>query len=390
MKYNINQLQNIFPHCNFEWTSQLGDVLNHLDDFEWYFVGGCVRDSLLNEFCSYDVDITTTATAAEVEQKMKNFTISTIGREFGTIGVYYKKWQIEITTTRRDIETFGRHATVNFVNNFYEDSERRDFTINALLFNHNELIDYHNGIQDLVNRHVIFIGSYTGQNTIQKKNVLKNIDIDINLLLQNACQRIQEDYLRILRYIRFYCRFNNDLNNFLYTKVIIQNLNGLNKISKERFISEIKSICNHSNRLFALNIICNLKIDTYMFLTSFNINYISLLYEHNLININYIFATLFLNTNINILKNIPLSRETLKIINWIHKSKYECDILQIAHIYNSSKNIEYVYLFALIRNIKLYNNIVNKSFNFIKIDLMQYDEKIRSIINDLCIGVQLL
>src|SRR5690606_21289530 len=96
--------------------------------------------------------------------------------------------KFEITTARRDIKCYGRYADVEFTNNFQEDAERRDFTINALSYSiyEDKIYDYFNGIEHLKQGQVIFIG--------------------------DPGQRIVEDYWRILRFFRFSARFAKDID----------------------------------------------------------------------------------------------------------------------------------------------------------------------------------
>ena len=109
---------------------------------------------------------------------------------------FINKKKFEITTLRKDIKTDGRHAVVEFTKNWVEDSKRRDFTINAISCDFNgKLYDYHNGIRDLKNGKINFIG--------------------------NTKKRIQEDYLRILRFFRFYTYYGK--NNLSNTDLIICN-----------------------------------------------------------------------------------------------------------------------------------------------------------------------
>lgn len=212
---------------NFSWIEKIRKVLNQIPG-EWRFVGGCVRDSLLGLQVS-DIDITTTTPAEQIETSMQSFTLNTIGKKFGTIGVFYKGFAIEITTARRDVKTFGRDAEVSFENvNFENDSERRDFTINALMMDiHGKIYDYHNGLKDLEQGVVRFVG--------------------------NGHLRIQEDYLRLLRYIRFFVRFNQggqfDMD---LVKLYVSNITML---SKERIIQEMESMCGKTNTQYAFQLL---------------------------------------------------------------------------------------------------------------------------------------
>ena len=142
-------------------------------------VGGAVRNALLGEPVK-DIDIATTARPEEVTRLAAEAKLKAIptGIEHGTVTIVVNHIPYEVTTLRRDIETFGRHARVSYTTDWAEDARRRDFTMNALYCDvagtvHDPLGAY----PDLSRRHVRFIG--------------------------NAHDRIREDYLRILRFFRF-------------------------------------------------------------------------------------------------------------------------------------------------------------------------------------------
>lgn len=153
------------------------------------FIGGCVRDILSNKIPA-DLDLATNLLPDQIEtilqkNKIKYFSI---GKEFGTISAVINKQTIEITTLRKDIQTDGRHALVEYTNNWQQDALRRDFTINALSADlEGNVYDYFDGVHDLKDRVVKFIG--------------------------NPEERIQEDYLRILRFFRFSAYFANLLDD---------------------------------------------------------------------------------------------------------------------------------------------------------------------------------
>ena len=131
------------------------------------------------------------------------------------------KLKLELTTLRKDVKTDGRHAEVKYINDWQLDSERRDFTINAIYLDINgKLFDPQMGTVDLKNNNVKFIGD------LQK--------------------RIQEDYLRIIRFIRFKIMYGGKVEE-LTSKVIKLNLNGINQISKERILVELFKILDLKN-----------------------------------------------------------------------------------------------------------------------------------------------
>ncbi len=155
-------------------------------NFDSWFVGGCVRDMILNKpFADYDI-----ATCAHPDDIIKllaqDFELDLKGKKFGCVRANHSGIWCEITTLRKDISPDGRHTKVAFTSNIKEDATRRDFTINAMYWNENGLVDFFRGQEDLTHRNVSFIG--------------------------NAAQRVQEDYLRILRFFRFSSVYAHELN----------------------------------------------------------------------------------------------------------------------------------------------------------------------------------
>lgn len=276
MQYTLTEILKIFPKTNFEWIKEIKEVTEKIKG-EWMFVGGCVRDSLLG-FTTYDIDICTFLHPEEVIQCMKGMNISVVGQKFGTIGVFYKNWQIEITTTRRDINTYGRHADVGFISSFEEDSERRDFTINALMFKQNVLHDFHNGINDLREKKIIFVG--------------------------NAETRIEEDYLRIIRYIRFFARFGK--GEISYFDVIQNKMPGLKNVSSERIISELEKMSKHINYNVGIKAMNHLKLSQFLFECD--------LFENNEEEAEKKFAYTFLNISKESLSKLPMKKTVKEII----------------------------------------------------------------------------
>ena len=187
------------------------------------FVGGCVRKSLCGENID-DIDLATSLEPDEVKKRLikKDVKVLDIGITHGTITAILNQKKFEITTLRKDVSTDGRHANVQFTLNWEEDALRRDFTINAIYVDiEGRIFDPLNGISDLRNGKVKFIGS--------------------------SKERIQEDYLRILRYFRFFTQYSKADHDQDIIKSIKQNINGLNKISNERIFDELKKILSLKN-----------------------------------------------------------------------------------------------------------------------------------------------
>ncbi len=199
------------------------------ENYKLKLVGGCVR-KLITEEKIDDMDIAINIEPEKikkvlVEQKIK---FVETGITHGTITVLINDFKFEITSLRKDLSTDGRHAKVEFTSNWEQDAQRRDFTINAIYSDiSGEVYDPLNGIEDLKNGIIKFIG-------------------DPN-------QRIQEDYLRILRYLRFYTQYNkNKFHDEIAIKAIKRNLDGLAKISRERILEELFKMMklNNFSKLF--------------------------------------------------------------------------------------------------------------------------------------------
>ncbi len=181
------------------------------------FVGGCVRNALLGAPVS-DIDISTDARPEVVQElaEKAGFKAVPTGVEHGTITVVARHIPHEVTTFRRDVATDGRRATVSFSTDVTEDARRRDFTMNALYASPDgTVIDPLGGLDDLVARRVRFI--------------------------DDAGQRIREDYLRSLRFFRFHAWYG-DQSAGLDTEglaAIADHVDGLDSLSRERVGSEV-------------------------------------------------------------------------------------------------------------------------------------------------------
>ena len=188
--------------------------------FQAYFVGGCVRNALLGQPVS-DLDISTDARPEQTLNLAKQAGLKAIptGIDHGTITVVADGIPFEITTFRRDVDTDGRHAVVDFADTMDEDARRRDFTMNALYAAPNgEVFDPVDGLPDLRAGHLRFIG--------------------------DADQRIREDYLRILRFFRFSAWYGDpalgiDADGLA---ACAENLDGLAQLSAERVGSEMRKL----------------------------------------------------------------------------------------------------------------------------------------------------
>nr|XP_047140887.1 CCA tRNA nucleotidyltransferase 1, mitochondrial-like [Hydra vulgaris] len=186
-------------------------------------VGGVVRDAIFG-IESKDVDIITTMLPEEITRVFEELGHKVIptGIKHGTVSILYNNELFEITTLRKDISSDGRHSEVEFTGDFHVDALRRDFTINALSYCPFEetVYDYFNGIEHLKLGCVKFIG--------------------------NPESRIQEDYLRILRFFRFYGKFGKIIDKDSLD-ACIKYRSSIKKLSRERIKSELDSILNLPN-----------------------------------------------------------------------------------------------------------------------------------------------
>lgn len=229
--------------------------------FELRIAGGAVRDILTSKE-PHDIDFATDATPEQSleivsrHEDILRIIVTAAGKRHGTVGVKFKEMEIdfkriklsptsvpnqgdrtdrpnakpeydeespyEITTLRRDVFSDGRHAKVEFIKDWRADAERRDLTINSMFLTLNEgkLVDYFGGESDLRNNIVKFVG-----------------DPD---------SRMREDYLRILRFFRFWSRYGrrNQPDEETISKMR-KNMDGLNGISGERLWQELKKILSY-------------------------------------------------------------------------------------------------------------------------------------------------
>jgi len=217
---------------------EVTQFLNELQErftTRFYVVGGAVRDSLLRGTYN-DIDI---ASPVRPEQLLQSeYQVEPTGMEFGTVTMLHDELgPIEHTTFRREIayDYSRRHPTVRFTDNLAEDAQRRDFTINSLYWNPQEgIVDPNNGLRDLERGVIRFIG--------------------------DARQRIEEDPVRALRYVRFQLRFGFEGNErddeVVFSRLTRQLI--LERVSPERIRHEIFRIANWNDRYRFLRIVLNI------------------------------------------------------------------------------------------------------------------------------------
>ena len=217
---NLNYIKNSIKQLTKKTSAnKIFDAINSYSaESEIRYVGGCIRKILNHEEVD-DIDLATNLEPKHVCQALQkdNINFYESGIDHGTITAIIGEYKFEITTLREDIYTDGRHAKVKFSKNWKEDASRRDFTINSIYSDAvGNLFDPYNGKEDLKNGLVNFIG---------------NID-----------KRVKEDYLRVLRYIRFFLNYSKHQHSSHVIRKLRINIEGVSKLSKERLLDELKKI----------------------------------------------------------------------------------------------------------------------------------------------------
>ena len=224
------------------FNKKFNTAINVLEKFneagyEAYFVGGCVRDYLLNDEFS-DIDITTNALPDEVKQIFRK-SIDT-GIQHGTVTILVDEDSFEVTTFRTE-DDYIDHRTpekVEFVSDLKEDLDRRDFTINAMALDSNgKLYDYHCGERDLRNK------------------VIKTVN--------NPNERFFEDALRMLRAFRFSSKLGFEIEENTL-KAIKNNAELIKFVSIERIVNEFRKLLTGRGNKRSLELLLDSKLNNYI------------------------------------------------------------------------------------------------------------------------------
>ncbi|MBE9603769.1 CCA tRNA nucleotidyltransferase [Acetobacteraceae bacterium H6797] len=181
-------------------------------------VGGCVRDALAGRAIA-DIDVASPYPPEENAERLRaaGLKVFETGLDHGTVTAVFQHEPVEVTTLRRDLDTDGRHATVAWTTDWREDAARRDFTFNAMsLDGEGGLYDYFGGREDLAAGRVRFVG--------------------------DAATRLKEDYLRALRFFRFWARYGHGAPDGEAIIAIRAAVPGLARLSAERVWMEIKRL----------------------------------------------------------------------------------------------------------------------------------------------------
>ena len=338
------------------FNKKFNSAINILEKFneagyEAYFVGGCVRDYLLNDDFS-DIDITTNALPDEVKQIFKK-SIDT-GIQHGTVTILVNGDSFEVTTFRTE-DDYIDHRTpekVEFVSDLKEDLDRRDFTINAMaLDSKGKLYDYHCGEKDLRNK------------------IIKTVN--------NPNERFFEDALRMLRAFRFSSKLGFEIEENTL-KAIKNNAELIKFVSIERIVNEFRKLLTGKGNKRSLELLLDSKLN----------NYIPFLDEISKITdfSNYTFCqSLYILSNLNNisfekLKELKLSNKEIKQVKIYEKINkdfignvpleiilYNYDIEDVAFIASYSKYCDKEDIEKIRLPIKSFNDIAITSTEIISI-----------------------
>jgi poly(A) polymerase len=320
------------------------------------FVGGCVRKAIEGKLTT-DIDLATVYKPEKIKKILlkNNYKVLDSAIKYGSITTFSKNYKYEITSLRKDIKPDGRHTKIQLTNNWIEDSLRRDFTINAIYCDKfGKIFDPLSGINDLKNKKINFIGS--------------------------ADLRIKEDYLRILRYIRFSLEYNFNIKDRNTIRIINKNIKFLKFISKERLFVELKKILELKNLLNINNKNYFKKILNRVYKIKFfdRLNRVEILNKKLRLNLNYLQILSILlvgynKKNIYFSKEFRLSNKDKDYLNFIYeqfkllknKSYDYQTIRRQLYFYNKDLTLGFLnFIFCIKKEINLKNFI--KYMLFIK------------------------
>ena len=343
MRY-INLKSNVKVHKLPKWIDD-NDLKNIFSIFrknnaELLIVGGAVRSILLetqDKIKNIDIDLVTNLLPEKVvlilsENNLKCLPTSI---KYGTVCVILENLTIQITTLRKDLKSYGRHAEVKFLSNWEEDAKRRDFTMNAIY------MDLKGNIYDPV-------GGYDDL----KKGIVKFIGKPEN--------RISEDYLRMLRFIRFSSIYSNQSHDKDAIKALKLMGRKIKNLSSERILSELVAIFSKSPRIKkdAVSLFNKTNLDLECLGVKFNKNGLDTFQKITKIK-NWMIALACLTyEQKDCLKNFPLSRNDRKYWEELNRKFTKPELTQLL----SKKWKKSVFLIGgLVRERFILNSIKNEN-----------------------------
>jgi poly(A) polymerase len=327
-------------------NKKLITILNPINlETQTQFVGGCVRKAIEGKLTT-DIDLATVYKPDEVKKILikNNYKVLDLAIKYGSITTFSKNYKYEITSLRKDIKPDGRHTNIQWTNNWLEDSLRRDFTINAIYCDKfGKIFDPVNGTLDLKNKIINFIGS--------------------------ADLRIKEDYLRILRFIRFSLEYNSNIKDRNIIRIINKNVRFLKFISQERLFVELKKILELKNFFKINNTIYFKKIISRVYKIKFfeRLNRVQILNEKLGLNLDYLQLLSILlvgynKKNIYFAKEFRLSNKDKDYLNFIYEQlkllknkpySYQTIRRQL-YFYNKDLTLDFLnFIFCLKKEINL-------------------------------------
>ena len=212
-------ISNLIKLNDHHEAKKVYQILNSEEqDVVCLFVGGCVRDLLYGKDIS-DIDFATSLNPNQIKNKLKSSDImfDDTHEKYGSIKLFINNKFFEVNTLRKDFDQDGRHTSVVFTQDWRQDALRRDFTINSIYCDlEGRIYDPFKGVEDLKNGVVRFIG--------------------------DPAKRIKEDYLRALRYFRFFIQFSKHPHEEYVLKFISQYQNNIENLSSSRLIEELKKV----------------------------------------------------------------------------------------------------------------------------------------------------
>ena len=240
MEITIIKSINLFSHIKNDDVFKIFDLAEK-NKFNIWIVGGAIRDFFLKKNIN-DLDFVYDINPLELVDILKtnelDFTSSYIN--FGVIIIKLNNKQYTLTSLREDFKQDGRYTEVRYVKSINKDSLRRDLTFNALYMDSNQKVyDFHSGLEHLENSKIIFIGDF-------KKKCL-------------------EDYLRIIRFIRFCSLFKSPIYPSEYMSFFLKNRNLISNLKHKKISNEIEKALNYQYKENTISILQKLNIESFVF-----------------------------------------------------------------------------------------------------------------------------